>query len=49
MTLFTKSFSFQQMKAKKPSSKPVLTTKVQTVLSIWMFFWTKNRAIATAK
>ena len=49
MTLFTKSFSFQQMKAKKMNSRPVLMTKVQTVLSIFMYLWAKNNAMAMAK
>ena len=39
ITPFTKSFSLQQMKAKKTSSKAVFTTKVQTVLSMWIYFW----------
>lgn len=39
ITAFTKSFSFQQMKAKKSSNSPVLTTKVHTVLSMWIYFW----------
>ena len=34
----TKSFSLQQMKAKKTSNNPVFTTKVQTVLSMCMHF-----------
>ena len=49
MTLFTKSFSFQQMKAKKTSSKPVLMIKVQTLLSICMYLWAKNNPMAMAK
>ena len=49
MTPFTRSFSFQQMKAKKTSSKAVLMTKVQTLLSICMYFWAKNNAMAMAK
>ena len=49
MTLFTKSFSFQQMKAKKTNNNAVFTTKVQTVLSMWIYFCAKNKAMATAK
>ena len=49
MTPFTKSFSLQQMKAKKTNNKAVLTTKVHPVLSIEMFFCTKNRPRARTK
>ena len=49
MTPFTRSFSFQQMKAKKTISKPVLMIKVQTLLTICMYLWAKNNPMAMAK